>query len=271
MRTRWANDHHRAPQPAEDICNLGQRCPTPHRVFFQANRPCLENLYPRHHHRPDHECTIGAAHAVHCVFRFLPGKRDIADRRLCIIPATVKHHCCETNARPVNKTFRRRPDMIDGGCGSVQVTGGRGTISVAAKEGKGDLEHCDLPVEIRPMPFVAERDLDELGWRLYGHEGGAGVVARGGVGEEGDEEAGQCRLHAVTGLSREHQQIHQGRPCLLNAPSPDSRSARLSPPAPGSAASRPIVLEDEDEDEDEEPDVFGDRHFYDDEDFDEEM
>ncbi|KAL1876255.1 hypothetical protein Daus18300_002883 [Diaporthe australafricana] len=256
--------------PAADVCNLGQRCPTPHRVFFQANRPSLENLYPRHYHRPDHECPIGAAHAVHCVFRFLPGRRDVADRRLCIIPATVKHHCCETNARPVNKTFRRRPDMIDGGCGSVQVTGGRGTISVVAEEGEQDLEQpCDVPVDVRPMPFVADRDLDELGRRLYGHERRAGVGARGGGGEAGDEEeAGQCRLHAVPGLSREHQQIHHGRPCLLNAPSPGSCSARPSPPAPGSAASRPIVLE---EDEDEEPDVFGDRHFYGDEDYDEEM
>lgn len=259
-----------------DTCNLGDRCPTPHRVFFHANRPTLENPYPRHYHRPDHECPIGAAHAVHCVFRFLAG-RDVADKRLCIIPATVKHHCCETNARPVNKTFRRRPEMIDGGHGSVQVTGGRGTISMVSGR-EQELEHCGVPVEVRPMPFVPERDFDELGRQLYGHKEKVGVPedegARPSPGDNtGDsidvsEDAGQCRLHAVLGLSREHQQIHQGRPCVLADPSP--ACARMSArPAPGSAASRPIVLEElEDE---EEPDVFGDRHIYGDDDFDEEM
>ncbi|KAI3392767.1 hypothetical protein diail_5203 [Diaporthe ilicicola] len=253
------------PQPPADICNLGQRCPTPHRVFFQANRPSLENLYPRHHHRPDHECPIGAAHSVHCVFRFLPGRRDVLDRRLCIIPATVKHHCCETNARPVNKTFRRRPDMIDGGRGSIQVTGGRGTISMVAAEGRQDVEDCGVPVEVSPMPFVAARDLDELGRQLYGHEGGGVGLAEGGWAlldkggspdDQGDDEAGECQLHAVPEFSREHQQIHEGRPCLSAAP--------------GSTASRPIVLEEEDGDE--ELDVFGDRHFYGgDDDYDEDM
>lgn len=249
------------------MCNLGERCPTPHRVFFHANRPSLENPYPRHHHRPDHECPIGAAHAVHCVFRFLAG-RDVADKRLCIIPATVRHHCCETNARPVNKTFRRRPEMIDGGRGSVQVTGGRGTISMVSGR-ELELEHCGAPVEVRSMPFVPERDLDELGRRLYGHEEKVGAVedavegarpspgahTENGVGE--DNEAGQCGLHAVLGLSREHRQIHQGRPCVL-----------ADPPL-GSAASRPIILEEHEAEE--EPDVFGDRHFYGDDDFDGEM
>lgn len=263
------------PTPA-DTCNLGDRCPTPHRVFFHANRPSLENPYPRHHHRPDHECPIGAAHAVHCVFRFLAG-RDVADKRLCIIPATVKHHCCETNARPVNKTFRRRPEMIDGGHGSVQVTGGRGTISMVSGR-ELELEHCGVPVEVRPMPFVPERDFDELGRRLYGQKEKVGVPedegARPSPGKttgdsiEESDDAGQCRLHAVLGLSREHQQIHQGRPCVLADPSP--ASARMSArPAPGSAASRPIVLEEHEDEE--EPDAFGDRHFYGDDDFDEEM
>lgn len=276
-----------APPPA-DICNLGERCPTPHRVFFHANRPSLENPYPRHHHRPGHECPIGAAHAVHCVFRFLEG-RNVPDKRLCIIPATVRHHCCETNARPVNKTFRRRPEMVSGGQGSVQVTGGRGTVSMVSGQDLETEQHCGVPFEVHPMPFVPERDLDELGWQLYGHhekvrglvecEGSSTAPSPGdchtgdGHGKDGAAAAGQCRLYAVPGLSREHQQIHQGRPCLLVNPSPGvPPSARaLPPPAPGSAASRPIVLEGEDEGEEEEPDVFGDRHFYGDDDYDEEM
>lgn len=264
------------------MCNLGERCPTPHRVFFHANRPSLENPYPRHYHRPDHECPIGAAHAVHCVFRFLPG-RDVADKRLCIIPATVRHHCCETNARPVNKTFRRRPEMIDGGHGSVQVTGGRGTISVVSGRDL-ELEHCGAPVEVRAMPFVPERDLDELGRQLYGPKEKvrvaeveveaaqpSPVVQAGDDDVEDNQTPSQCRLHAVPGLSREHQQIHQGRPCVLADPPPGpSRSALTSSrSAPGSAASRPIILEEHEAEE--EPDVFGDRHFYGDDDFDDEM
>lgn len=275
-------------QPPADICNLGERCPTPHRVFFHANRPSLENPYPRHHHRPDHECPIGAAHAVHCVFRFLPG-RDVADKRLCIIPTTVKHHCCETNARPVNKTFRRRPEMIDGGHGSVQVTGGRGTISMVSGRDL-ELEHSGTPVEVRSMSFVPERDLDELGRRLYGHEEKAGAVEGSGSGSAspwahsshgnhtGDGEvkdghpSSECRLHAILGLSREHQQIHQGRPCVLAGPSPGPPPSSRTPQlAPGSAASRPIILEEGNDDVEEEPDAFGDRHFYGDDDFDEEM
>lgn len=259
------------------MCNLGERCPTPHRVFFHANRPSIENPYPRHHHRPDHECPIGADHGVHCVFRFLEG-RNVPDKRLCIIPATVKHHCCETNARPVNKTFRRRPEMIDGGHGSVQVTGGRGTISMVSGREQELEQHCAIPVEVRSMPFVPERDLDELGRHLYGQKERVGGSVEGERSSTGpspsnytndndgkdDLATGQCRLHAVPGLSREHEQIHQGRPCLLadTVPAP--------PPAPGSAASRPIILEGEDEGE-EEPDVFGDRHFYGDDGFDEEM
>lgn len=172
--------------------------------------------------------------------------------------------------------------MIDGGRGSVQVTGGRGTISMVSGRDE-ELQHCGVPVEVRSMPFVPERDLDELGRRLYGHKDKAGVVesesgqtSPGGHPDEGDEEddeaTGQCQLRAVPGLSREHQQIHQGRPCVLaDQPPNPSPSARTSPrPAPGSAASRPIILGDEDEDE-EEPDVFGDRHFYGDDDFDAEM
>lgn len=262
------------------MCNLGERCPTPHRVFFHANRPSLENPYPRHHHRPDHECPIGAAHAVHCVFRFLAG-RDVADKRLCIIPATVRHHCCETNARPVNKTFRRRPEMIDGGQGSVQVTGGRGTISMVSGR-ELELEHCGAPVEVRSMPFVPERDLDELGRQLYGNKA-EGVAEdecarpppcdHDGEKSREDDEASQCRLHTVLGLSREHQQIHQGRPCVLADPplgTSPSAAKTSSQPAPGSAASRPIILE-EDHESEEEPDVFGDRHFYGDDGFDGEM
>lgn len=173
--------------------------------------------------------------------------------------------------------------MIDGGHGSVQVTGGRGTISMVSGR-ELELEHCGVPVEVRSMPFVPERDLDELGRRLYGHKEKVGVAEdeayRSSPGDNtGDssrenDEAGQCRLHAVPGLSREHRQIHEGRPCVLADPSPGPppASARMPPrPAPGSAASRPIVLEEGNEDEEEEPDVFGDRHFYGDDDFDEEM
>ncbi|KAG8167021.1 hypothetical protein KVR01_002710 [Diaporthe batatas] len=267
-----------APPPA-DMCNLGERCPTPHRVFFHANRPSLENPFPRHHHRPDHECQIGAAHAVHCVFRFLEG-RNVPDKRLCIIPATVRHHCCETNARPVNKTFRRRPEMIDGGHGSVQVTGGRGTVSVVSGQDLETEQHCGVPFEVRPMPLVPERDLDELGWQLYNKVRGladgavrSSPVDHAGDCDESDDEAtDQCQLHAVPGLSREHEQIHQGRPCLLANPSPGAPpSAQTSPPPGiGSAASRPIVLDGEDEGG-EEPDAFGERHFYGDDGFDEEM
>lgn len=171
--------------------------------------------------------------------------------------------------------------MIDGGHGSVQVTGGRGTISMVSGR-ELELEHCGVPVEVRSMLFVPERDLDELGRRLYGHKEKIGVAedegARPSPGDntgdriEESDDAGQCRLHAVLGLSREHQQIHQGRPCVLANPCPDPppTSARMSPrPAPGSAASRPIVLEEHEDEE--EPDVFGDRHFYGDDDFDEEM
>lgn len=264
-------------QPPADMCNLGEQCPTPHRVFFHANRPSLENPYPRHHHRPDHECPIGAAHAVHCVFRFLEG-RNVPDKRLCIIPATVRHHCCETNARPVNKTFRRRPEMIDGGQGSVQVTGGRGTVSVVSGQDLETEQHCGVPFEVRSMPLVPERDLDELGWQLYdrvlGVAEGEGEGEGAGDGDD-DETNDQCHLHAVPGLSREHQQIHQGRPCVLASPSNPAPGAPLSaqtspPPGIGSVASRPIVLDGEDEGG-EEPDVFGDRHFYGDDGFDEEM
>lgn len=215
---------------------------------------------------------------MHCVFRFLPG-RDIADKRLCIVPATVRHHCCETNARPVNKTFRRRPEMIDGGRGSVQVTGGRGTISVVSGR-ELELEHCGAPVEVRSMSFVPERDLDELGRRLYGHEEKVGAIEAdvegaqlspgahtSGNDVDDNEATEQCRLYAVLGLSREHEQIHQGRPCVLAEPSP---SPGVSPQlAPGSTASRPIILVEHEVEE--EPDVFGDRHFYGDDDFDGEM
>lgn len=268
-------------QPPADMCNLGERCPTPHRVFFHANRPSLENPYPRHHHRPDPECPIGAAHVVHCVFRFLEG-RNVPDKRLCIIPATLRHHCCETNARPVNKTFRRRPEMMDGGHGSVKVTGGRGTVSVVSGQDLETEQHCGVPFEVRSMPLVPERDLDELGWQLYDKvqgfaedEGEAAVrfppVDHTGACDGNDDKTTdqQCHLHAVPGLSREHQQIHQGRPCLLaNPPNPSPGaplSAQTSPPSGiGSVASRPIVLGGEDE-VGEEPDAFGDRHFYGDE------
>lgn len=261
-----------APPPA-DRCNLGERCPTPHRVFFHANRPSLENLYPRHHHRPNHECPIGAAHTVHCVFRFLEA-RNVPDKRLCIIPATVRHHCCETNARPVNKTFRRRPEMVDGGHDSVRVMGGRGTVSVVSGQELETEQHCGVPFEVRSMPLVPERDLDELGWQLYAGEGAvwsSPVDHTGHCDEEDDMTTDQCRLHAVPGLSREHQQIHQGRPCLLANLSPGQPlSAGTSPPDIGSVASRPIVLDGEDEGE-EEPNVFGDRRLYGDDGFDEEM
>ncbi|KAH8765327.1 hypothetical protein F5883DRAFT_522643 [Diaporthe sp. PMI_573] len=147
------------------------------------------------------------------------------EKRLCIIPATVRHHCCETNARPVNKTFRRRPKMIDEGHGSVQVTGGRCTVSVVSGQELGTEQHCGVPFEVRSMPLVPERDLDELGWQLYekvqGLVEGEGAVPSSPSDHTGDcdgengKTTDQCHLHAVPGLSREHQQIHQGRPYLL--------------------------------------------------------
>lgn len=216
---------------------------------------------------------------VHCIFRVLEG-RNVPDKRLCIVPATVKHHCCETNARPANKQFRRRPEMIEGGQGSVQVTDGRGTLSVVSGREQELEQLCGVPVEVRPVPFVPERDLDELGWYLYGRnkkkigglvEGG-GSSSRPPPGDytsdcdgKDDTAAGQCQLHAVPGLSREHQQIHEGRRCVQAGASPGR-----SPSAPGSTASRPIILEGEDVDE-EETDVFGDRHCCGDDDFDREM
>ncbi|KAH8755344.1 hypothetical protein F5883DRAFT_686906 [Diaporthe sp. PMI_573] len=262
------------------MCNLREQCPTPHRVFFHANRPTLENPYPRHHHRPDHECPIGAAHAVHCVFRFLEG-RNVPDKRMCIVPATVQHHCCETNARPVNKTFRRRPEMIDGGHGSVQVTGGRGTVSVVSGQELKTQQNCGIPFEVCSLPFVPGRDLDELGRRLYGPHGmvrglneGEGAVRNSPVNHTGDcdEEDGkttdQCHLHAFPGLSREHQQIHQGRPCLLTNPSPGPPlSPRTSPLPDPRVYSFLMIIRGKDE-IGEEPDAFGDRHFYDEASFD---
>lgn len=135
------------------------------------------------------------------------------------------------------------------------------------------------------MPFVPERDLDELGRQLYGSKEKVRVaeveveaaqptpgVHAGGDDVEDNETPGQCRLHAVPGLSREHQQIHQGRPCVLaDLPSSGPSPSALTPSraGPGSAASQPIILEEHEAEE--EPDVFGDRHFYGDDDFDEEM
>jgi hypothetical protein len=288
--------------------NLGEWCPTPYRASFHANQPSIENPYPRHQHRPDHECSIGGEHLIHCAFGFLEGT-NVLDRSLCIIPATVQHRCCEMNAeQPINEQFYRRPEMIDGGRGSVQVTGGMGTTSMVPWGEQETEQYCDVPVEARSMPFVPERDLDEMGRHAYGYEAGVGGFDGGGsstrplpgdytgygfgedgigfgedsigFGEDGigfgeDDSgfgedgigfgedgigfgedgiaygedgiaAGQCQLHAVPGLSREHQQIHQGRPCVLADRSPGS-------------ASHPIVSEGRDEGE-EEPDVFGDQH-----------
>ena len=276
------------------MCNLGEWCPTPYRVFH-ANQPSIENSYLRHQHRPDHECPIGEQHLVHCVFGFLEGT-NVLDKSLCLIPATVEHYCCEMNAeQPINEWFFRRPEMIDGGRGSVQVTGGMGTTSMVPWGEQEMAQYCDVPVELRSMPFVPERGLDEMGRHAYGYEAvvggfdgggsstrplpidytgygyGEGGITYGedgiGYGEDGIDgisygedgiSYGEVGINygevgitygedgIVPGLSREHQQIHEGRPCVLTDQSPSS-------------ASHPIVSEGRDEGE-EEHDVLGDQH-----------
>jgi hypothetical protein len=152
--------------------------------------------------------------------------------------------------------------MTNGRSGSVQVTGGRGTISVFSGRDLG-LELCYAPVEVCSMLFVPDRGLDELGRRLYGHKERESIQPLPsnrtveGCGDD-DSATDQCRLNDVLGLSREHQQAHKGRPCVATQP---QRTPRMS-------SQSSIVQEHETE---QEPDVFGDKHFCGDYDFDEDI
>ncbi|ROW10125.1 hypothetical protein VMCG_02090 [Cytospora schulzeri] len=240
----------RGPPPV--ICNLGHRCPTPPRIFFQANVPTLENLYPKHHHLADHKCPIGARHKLHCVFQFRRdgNDREFIDKTSCTVPPSVRHTCCRTNARPLNKPFSRPPaTIVEVGAGGVVVSsregrGGRGRGGDFSVVGELESDYSDLPVEVEEMPFDPARDLDEVGRMAFGY----------------------TERVAMADLAAE---------CVNSFSSPWDALAGLEPLG---SSSRPIVLEDdndndeEDEDEEEEeggeeeeeePDVFGDRHFHD--------
>lgn len=258
------------------VCNLGHRCPTPPMIFCHANMPTLENLYPKHHHRENHQCRRGAGHSLHCVFQIRKdskGKESV-DKTSCILPPTVRHMCCETNAPPF-KSFTRPPILKPvGGAGVVRQ--GR-DFSVA-----GELEddYSDLPVEVAEMPYVPERDLDDLvkGEPAYRE----GVVKA--------EKAAQL-LNSLCGGGACHGQplqLQELPVCSLGAaPGPSSSAPMMFSPwdaqaglEPLGSASRPIVVDEEDEDDDDddeyedeneeedEPDVFGDRHFHDDDEMD---
>ncbi|ROW13873.1 hypothetical protein VPNG_03518 [Cytospora leucostoma] len=296
--------------PPEGICNLHHKCPTPPKVFFQANMPTLENLYPRHHHLEDHRCPIGAAHELHCVFQF---RRDInpnsntndkakegdtVDKRHCIVPPNIRHTCCATNAWPKNKRILPPPrGIMEVDEDEVIRRGGRGTVYVVS-ERPGESDYSDLPVEVREVGFVPAWDLDEWGRRLFGYREKVEMVEREGVAErnrgeewtngcggvdgDGDD---SCRVEVytrhflpgpyVSGPSYPSGQLMYGH-----------KDAQAGFDTVGSA-SMPIVLDDSSDDDDEameeedfhqevareeeeeSPDVFGDRHFYGDDDIDE--
>lgn len=293
------------PGPPPVICNLGHKCPTPPKIFFQANMPTLENLYPKHHHQGDHKCPAGAAHELHCVFQFrTDGKgREFVDKTSCTIPPSVRHTCCTTNARPPNKPFAPPPPTVQVGAAGVVVRrarGGRGA-GVFSVVGELDSDYTDLPVEVEEMPFEPARDLDEVGRRAFGYSDCVAMAELAASTVNSLCDGGGCQRPDYGLL----QQLGQPQPaygyCVpgLSTFAPVPGWDVQVGPEPLGSVSRPIVVDDdndeededgdediedeeeieeEDEDEeeegveegeeDEEPDVFGDRHFQDDEEMD---
>ncbi|KUI73218.1 hypothetical protein VM1G_08820 [Cytospora mali] len=272
--------------PPLRICNLGHRCPTPSSIFFQANMPSVENPYPRHHHLEDHECVIGAAHEIHCVFQYRKygNDREAIDRRSCIIPPIMRHTCCNPNAWPKNKWLFRPPsNMIDVGEGEVVVKQGyRGSFSVV---GERESDFSDLPVAVQEIAFDPSRDLDELGRRLFGYQEKVGMMeeAMKWINSFCDSVSSSCEQPVH---DRQQEQPQPQQPTIPGrglgvpgscSPGPSSSTlingplnAQTGPDHRLGSASRPIVLDgDQEEDdiqEEQEPEAFGDRHFYDDED-----
>ncbi|KUI61918.1 hypothetical protein VP1G_09076 [Cytospora mali] len=272
--------------PPLGICNLGHRCPTPSSIFFEANMPTIENPYPKHHHIEDHDCVIGSAHELHCVFQYRKyGKdREVIDRRSCIIPPNVRHTCCNPNAWPKNKWLFRPPsNMMDVGEGEVVVRQGyRGSFSVV---GDRESDFSDLPVAVQDIAFDPSRDLDELGRRLFGYREKVGMMeeATKWINSFCDSVSSNCErpVHARQQQQPQPQQTTiQGRGLGVPgscAPGPsscpltnDPWNAQTGPDHRLGSASRPIVLDDDQEDDDiqeeQELEAFGDRHFHGDED-----
>ncbi|KAF3765094.1 hypothetical protein M406DRAFT_331403 [Cryphonectria parasitica EP155] len=203
----------------EPICNLPKdTCPTPPRTFFITNRPSVDNPYPTHHHRLDHECPIGAAHEIHCVF---PSPQI----PLCIIPCTIKHQCCTTSVWPRNKSINKPSTVISlpiGDQGGVIVRGGSG---VTRTQPDNHL-YSDLPIAVKPMGFDARWNNDEMGRRAYG------------VGEREDIVDGEWNF-ATASLDGAVEDVN-----------PNAASEVLASDKGGGNSQ-------------EDPDVFGDRHFFD--------
>ncbi|KAK7740672.1 hypothetical protein SLS53_005140 [Cytospora paraplurivora] len=284
--------------PPHGICNLHHKCPTPPKIFIQANMPTLENLYPRHHHLEDHLCPIGAAHELHCVFQLRRGgnghsndndkatEGDIVDKRHCIIPPNIRHTCCATNAWPKNKRILPPPrGMMEVGEDEVVRRGGRGTVYVVSERPE-ESDYSDLPVEVRAVGFVPAWDLDEWGRRLFGYREKTEMVEREGVAVRGEEwvngcgglDAGgadSCRVEVYTQQLMPGQYV-PGPSCCAERPIYGHKDVQTGSETVGSA-SMPIVLDDSSDGDDEEmmeedeevarkeeeegPDVFGDRHF----------
>ncbi|PSR85726.1 hypothetical protein BD289DRAFT_453128 [Coniella lustricola] len=193
------------------ICNLPEHeCPTPPRVFFLANRPTMHNPFPTHHHRLDHECPLGPAHRIHCVF-------PSAHVQMCIIPCTVKHQCCVTGVWPRNTSIFKPSTTIDhaGGGGGVNDAGGVSVVVV--KEGnrltlvqQPEEEYADLPIHARPMGFNAAWDNDEIGHRTYGAEDRDDVVNGEWIFAKASLEGAEGSLNqGILDLHEQHQTQHQ--------------------------------------------------------------
>lgn len=253
------------------------------------NRPSIENPYPKHHHLEDHRCRIGHDHELHCIFQF---RRGIVDRRSCIVPPSVRHTCCDTNAWPSNRGIAPPANAVEVRGGMVVQRGGRGGFEVV---GEREDDYTDLPVKVEVMGFVPGRDLDELGRRCFGYGEQIDMIEKAGIprGEEwlngmycdGHRGGGTCCPPQPPG-TRQQQQWPPG--CEMGVPGPSvssvahghsPRAVQAGHHALGTA-SKPIELDDSDgnsddehenerEHEEEEQDAFGDRHFHGDEDSDE--
>lgn len=248
-------------QKPSRVCNLGHRCPTPPMIFCHANTPTLENLYPKHHHREDHQCPRGAAHRLHCVFQFRTDSRgrESGDKTSCILPPTVQHQCCQTNAQP-HKAYIR-PTITTQLCGAGVVWHGRNFVVTGERED----DYSDLPVEVEGLPFAPERDLDEVERSSpeYRERAARAEEAARLINEVCD--GGDCH-----GQSQQQQQQQQKLPGRgLGVPgmycSSGPMYSHLDAPArlePLGSAFRPIVVNDDEDDEKGTPDVFGDRHHH---------
>lgn len=240
-------------------------------IFCHGNTPSLENLFPKHHHRGDDECRGGSRHGLHCVYQFREDRngREFLDRTSCVLPPTINHMCCDTNARPANKSFTR-PCLTEDIGGAKVTRKGRREITVVELED----DYSDLPFEVEEMPYVPERDLDGLGKNTPEYRDRVAQAEMAAQWINAHCGSGGCH----DGETQEQLVLPF---CGLDVPGPSSCASFVNPwdvQAVGSA-SRPIEVDDEDEDEEmndeemnfeegETPDVFGDRHFQDDEEMD---